>query len=628
MSTISHIRHFFLLLIAIKTIYCQTDPTICPEGSITKPDDPRWHQIHGRFEISGEYVLNDGAFEVSQAFTLGRDAIFVTINGVPFQHYYNFETKEYFTLSTLILDQAPVPLCARSIITDQFATSNISAGVVKPSILLGFDTHNKPNELWATRLLGEGVIRGIPVDIFTSCFYVPDIKATISATYFYSNVTKFVSNLGRGQPILVRIDVKSIVAGSRQDYTFNIFRFTPHPRMNEEIRALQTPSGFFCENRTNTKHLPRDIPERLSVNSEVQFPAWNHSILSGHEMYDKQSEFVRFDAYLGRFGHYTEIHDYITGLNYRYEHRTQRCTVTDITVGYDAQAAEGQPNFVRMSDGLEFFLIEGLLFHYTGVHRCGERINCHVWLGEKVLTGATKGVQRREWYWAFEVNGFELPNMIPMKLILTDVDERGRQTQLTEINMYNYNRNPIATFEVDYTLSECYRALGPKKGYHYGVVKFTIENDKNYPVQKNIQYLQFTIWYTLTVYLQLRPVRISNIIIDHEDKDLLVTFTLLDVPPKYGPVEHPLHEHTLATLIERLERMINNNLLAFRAKYGTKEVELRARKNSLAAIFTNEKTVIKSSGMLITGLWIGFLVFGILIGVGATFIIVKKYTSN
>ncbi|CAF4538593.1 unnamed protein product, partial [Didymodactylos carnosus] len=62
--------------------------------------------------------------------------------------------------------------------------------------------------------------------------------------------------------------------------------------------------------------------------------------------------------------------------------------------------------------------------------------------------------------------------------------------------MFNFHRNPLTIFEIDHTLSECYRALGPKQGYNYGVVKFVIANDKEYPVHKNIEYLTLTIWRT------------------------------------------------------------------------------------------------------------------------------------
>ncbi|CAF1014057.1 unnamed protein product [Didymodactylos carnosus] len=617
-------KFFLLLAIIIQIIDCQGE--VCVDGLIGKPDDPRWHPIAGRFEIFAEVAFSDGAFEVTQAFTAGRDAIFVTLNGVPFSHYYNFETNEYFTVSTLILDGAPVPLCLKSVIDNQFPTSNVSGTVLKPSILLGYDSKNKINPAWATRFVGETILRGIPVDIFIACFYVQDIQTTVEATYYYSNVTKFHGYLGRNTPILLQIDVKTVAFGKQESYQYNIFRYTPYPRPNQEIRALETPTGYFCKNRNSTKPLPSDLPERLSVNSETQVPQLNNTILSGHELFDKQAEFVRLDLFFGRLGHFTEIHDYRTGLSYRYEHMTQRCTVNDINGQFDGVQVEGQPNIVRMRDGLEFFLLDNTTFHYTGVRHCRERVNCHVWIGEKALDGNRKGTQHREWYWAFEMNGVELRNLIPIKFIMTDLDERGRLISANEITMFNFHRNPLTIFEIDHTLSECYRALGPKQGYNYGVVKFVIANDKEYPVHKNIEYLTLTIWRTLTLFLQLRPVRISNIVIDHDGKDLIVTFLLLDVPPKYGPVEHPLHEHSLDTLVERLQTLINDNTLAFRAKFDTKEVDLRARKNSLDVIYVNNKSVTKAHGPLITGLWIGFLVLGLLLGVGVAFIVVKKYT--
>ncbi|CAF4168765.1 unnamed protein product, partial [Rotaria magnacalcarata] len=105
---------------------------------------------------------------------------------------------------------------------------------------------------------------------------------------------------------------------------------------------------------------------------------------------------------------------------------------------------------------------------------------------------------------------------------------------------------------------------------------------------------------------------------------ILVTFTLLDAPPRTGPVENPLKESSLDTVIGRLSSIIDASGLAFRARYDTKQVVLRARAGSLNVDHRSTKTKVKSSGPKITGLWVGFVIAGLVVGVIGGFIVFRK----
>lgn len=197
------------------------------------------------------------------------------------------------------------------------------------------------------------------------------------------------------------------------------------------------------------------------------------------------------------------------------------------------------------------------------------------------------------------------------------------------------------------------------ENFNLGVISFILVNDQDYPVQQNINYLQYSIWETLAATLQIRPIRLSHIVVDRDGKDIPVTFTLLDAPPRLGSVEIPLQEPSLTTVTERLRTIIDANGLAFRAKYDNNEVTLRARINSLQIISTSFnpntngcenqtfvrsiistecpestidpnleqtiETVYKSSGPLITGLYIGFIILGLLIGTVSGFFVLRRF---
>jgi hypothetical protein len=190
------------------------------------------------------------------------------------------------------------------------------------------------------------------------------------------------------------------------------------------------------------------------------------------------------------------------------------------------------------------------------------------------------------------------------------------------------------------------------------------------------------IWQTLAQVLQVRPVRISNIIVNHDGKDLPVTFTLLDAPPRLGPVAVPLQELSLTAAIAKLRTVIDSNMLNLRAKFNTTEVTLTARNNSLQIIYTSNdqsgaqcanqtttaspatttspstatnpstttsasatacpatatvpeptiKQIIEitynSSGPLITGFWIGFIILGLLVGLVGGFFVSKRFVPQ
>ncbi|CAF0925746.1 unnamed protein product [Rotaria sordida] len=663
------LRIFLIIhsLILTNVIYGQVDPQLCPDGPITKPD-PNWRPIPYRFEIMTELISGNEMMELSQAFSNIRDAIMINSRVGPLQFYWNFGTNEQFEVLTAIVNQQLIPTCLRQVIGPTSETSVMQPNTLflKPSVLLGYDHRNEINLSWGNQYMGNEIIRSVPTNKFKSCFYVSDIRATVSATYYISDATKFQANLPANASMILKIDVQIKAQNGRQEtYTYNVFRYTPNPSRQEERQALETPAGVYCPNRTSTLLVPSNIPERVSSNSEVLIPQANASIFSTHGLYDTEFQFSRFDLWFpDNFGrpqlhHYTEIHDFGVGLSYQYNHSTRHCTVRDINAGFnDVVTVDGHPNLVQMGSPQHLFLMDDMTYQFTGEKPCRDRVWCYVWIGENYLPNGT--VQHREWYWSSTINGDPVQQSTPMKMVLKSY-VNSVLIYSFEIAFFNFRRNPNTAFEIDYTMAECYRAMGPEEKFNLGVISFTIANDKEYPVHKNIDYLRYTIGQTLTNVLQVRSIRISNILVDHDGKDLPVTFTLLDSPPRLGPVEFPLQEPSLTTAIERLRTVIDANGLLFRAKYNTTEITLRARIRSLQVIHTsldqnttqcinktlgqgqnpnecpptttvqnqdlnqNIEIVYKSSGPLITGFWIGFIILGVLIGTVGSFFVLKRF---
>lgn len=282
---------------------------------------------------------------------------------------------------------------------------------VKPSILLGYTPRDEVNPSWGITYVGDTELRGIPVNKFVSCFDVPDIQSTVAATYYISDVTKFQAYLRFNQSLILQMDV--IIQnrnGGTEEYKYNVFRYIPNPNPREERQALETPEGVYCPERISTLQMPQNVPERLSSNSEAFVAQASGSIYSTHGVYDTEYRITRFDVwYPDPFNgpewlHFTEIHDFAVGLNYRYNYTNRQCVALDIDMTYgDAIPVDGKPNVVQMSSPQHLFLMDDMDYQYTGEKRCRDHVWCNVWIGEGQITNDT--VQHREWYWASRING-------------------------------------------------------------------------------------------------------------------------------------------------------------------------------------------------------------------------------
>ncbi|CAF1066270.1 unnamed protein product [Adineta ricciae] len=619
----------------IALINAQVDPQLCPNGASAPIPDPKWRPVPSRFEIVTEMVSDTEVMELSQAFSTQRDAIATNSRYGPVQFYWNFITNEQFEVLTEIVNQTPVPQCLRQVIGTTSETSVIQPNtlILKPSALLGFDARNQANAYWGVRYDGDEDLRGIPTNRFKSCFFLNDIKATVAVTYHVSDPDKFQGYLARNQSTILQIDVRVKNQMNRMEaYTYNVFRYIPNPSRREERQALETAAGVFCLNRTSTMAMPTDLPERISSNSEAFIPEANSSIYSTHGLYDSEYQFTRFDVWFPdpfggpNWAHFTEIHDFATGLSYHYNHTTRQCKVSDINTFFgDAEAVSDQPNLVQMGSPQHLIVTDGMSYHYTGEKRCRDRVWCHVWIGEKYLSNET--VQHQEWYWASSMNGEPLQHSFPVKMVWRTY-VKGALTNSFETTTFNYRRNPMTIFEIDFALADCYRSLGPSENFNLAVLSFTIANDKKYPVFENLNYLRLHIFETLMFALFIRPIRISNLIVDqNESNDILVTFTLLDAAPRTGPVEVPIKESSLDTLIERLTAVIDSNALTFRARVNAKQIILRARPDSLNIRHQSSEKKVISTGPRITGLWLGFITIGVIVGAVTGFLVFKKLAT-
>ncbi|CAF0920246.1 unnamed protein product [Adineta steineri] len=638
-------RNLILLLnvcLLFKIFSCQEiDLNICPNGLTNFPPDPQWpNNIPNRFEIITELTTDVETIEITQLF-LGhnKDVIYFHNYEANLSTYYDFEINEMLTINDKLK-------CDRTEIKPNeylpFATSQI----VKPSILLGFNGRNKYNDAFFTRYIGKETIRdGILTQKFQACFYIDQENITINATYYISESSpdQIIPDI---RPDIVQIDVRS----NDYPYTYNIIRYVSNPSL-----TIKTPSGAYCPNRTITKEFPQNIPSRLSIHADAYTLKDNDhpsKIESYNRLIDESSEFERLDYTMNKIDTMsppsTLLVDYSTKLQYMYTRQTQQCTVTNLTTLSMHNTNELLFQFGHVNDSIRF--------QYTGLTGCGrEHIQCHRWIGQYDSDGF---VQQYEWFWSATFNEIDLQELIPIKAyISTTVKSEPRKTVNQEINIFNYNSRPNSMQMIDSTLGECYRSLGPSQGFNYAILRMTLNNDEKYPVHKQLLSLERHVHIQLANDLKIRHIRLSSFVIDitrdttdHQDKDIYVTFTLLENPPG---VSNSLKEPSLIELIRQLAKQINDGHFHIQEDDGP--YDLYARPNSLQTLvlylspsetninYSNEtifvyhnitqivykqrqKIVLKRTGPLIAALWTGFVLLGMIVTIAiSSFVAIRKW---
>jgi hypothetical protein len=188
----------------------------------------------------------------------------------------------------------------------------------------------------------------------------------------------------------------------------------------------------------------------------------------------------------------------------------------------------------------------------------------------------------------------------------------------------------------------------------------TLDNDAKYPVHRHLLSLENRLHIQLANDLKIRHIRVSSFVIDttrdttdQRDKDVSVTFTLLDNPPILSTY---LKEPSSLELIRRLAKQINDGKFHIRDNDGA--YDLQARPNSLRTLVlyllpsenhTNyfnetifvyhnitqivyqerEKLIHIHTGPLIAALWTGFALLGMVVTLAiSSFVVIRKWTPT
>lgn len=225
---------------------------------------------------------------------------------------------------------------------------------MKPSVLLGYDHRNQPNPNWGVVYNGTTYIREMPAHIFRSCFYLSDIHATISATYYISDSNQFESYLPKKANMILQIDVSAISDElPQQNYVYNIFDYVSDLSEDEAEEQLDTGEHIFCPKRINSLSLPNDLPTQFSFNQERFQTTQNFTLKSELNIFDRIVGFVQMDSWIpmvnsSKLSRLIELDDFATGLHYQYDQEKKSCSISPMTEGVYAVPIDPQSNFLGM----------------------------------------------------------------------------------------------------------------------------------------------------------------------------------------------------------------------------------------------------------------------------------------
>jgi hypothetical protein len=184
----------------------------------------------------------------------------------------------------------------------------------------------------------------------------------------------------------------------------------------------------------------------------------------------------------------------------------------------------------------------------------------------------------------------------------------------------------------------------------------TFNNDDKHPIHRYLLSFENDLHIQLANNLKIRHIRLSSFVIDiinQQDKDIYVTFTLLDNP---SISLNSFNEPSSIELIRQLARKINDGKFYVRINDGA--FHLQARPNSLRTLVfyllpsenhTNyfnetvfvyhnvtqtiikqyEKLVYKRTGSQIVALWTSFALLGLVVALAiGSFIAIRKWTPT
>ncbi|KAK6989321.1 hypothetical protein BgiMline_012529, partial [Biomphalaria glabrata] len=176
---------------------------------------------------------------------------------------------------------------------------------------------------------GTGTVRGLPVNIWTTCLTYPNTKAPIQVTFYFSQAGWNTSWSQQQMPL--RVEIKgvtqtstfgSLTTQATPRYFHHMYDFINYlPTVDPTSSVFKPPRRVACLNRINTHPLPK-IQTTFKYKAEIVNPS-TAQVTHYQVWYNAQAKLVREDTRsktpdpkVGVTTTVTEIHDFSTDVRY------------------------------------------------------------------------------------------------------------------------------------------------------------------------------------------------------------------------------------------------------------------------------------------------------------------------
>lgn len=554
----------FVALLAI--VNCQMDTSKCDpkrlkphpnipdrEFKLVKDEDLQYHMA-----IEDNDGSKQRTFEMDQYYDGpgNRAVTFFKSNSLEVRIYVYGNTNERVTHIPKI--QICTAEAANGTFDTPISAINTPSGVrIMPPISL---LHLMNGDAFKLVYIGKDNLRGIPVDQWQACTYSKETKVT-------SKLTVSLADGDSWTVAEVLNDVKNIPVGMQAENflpngttwknVYTVTKFKAAAMAKEEIWTVA--DGVYCDGRQKGKALP-NVPKAFSYRSQVVQPITETKNLIGSftnikEIYNQDQGLFRID-YIDGVDPITEVHDFNTDLNYKYNRYTGDCALSTIDpAGHDAKQDGG---FVKMKDPKEFFYFDTADFQYVGQKLVGN-INTDVWIGKRDFEN-----QQTTWQWHFMADGWFQNSKLavlahePVMLIITffervydNVTNESRiQTIPVYYYYYDFEETPLLDSS-DFDIVPCFDDK-PKKRF-----SFNLPTQHRARMQKYKTNLKNGILLGLVTATSVLPLRIQRLEVEFYQDSIQVVFTMLEKPEFYGPIKTKPQEITIANATLLLNATLN-----------------------------------------------------------------------
>ncbi|XP_033725682.1 LOW QUALITY PROTEIN: uncharacterized protein LOC117315550 [Pecten maximus] len=535
------------------------DTSICSPSQIQNSPTPKRPSLPNKYVVSIEANIENHNYTTD--YTEFYDG---TRNlGATHQWFLGFHVKSIYSPGTdeLFTVETQTGTCT----TDNLATAG-------PKYIFGYQpssSNQKVGRLFTTagalrfgngtneQYMGTSRVRGIIADYWKSCMYWPDMDATMEVHWYFTNTASWDPATGRTLPSPLRCQVNGKVWSGNPHVFNHTYEFNHFGTVFPTTHPFETPAGIACPHRKDTKPLP--TPSNYFVFTAETLNVDFNTIGFIKEWYAKDMNLVRYDykpatADVSPYGHnmLTEVHDFSEGIAYIRDPTVGNCTLTTISArGIDAKSVD--PNHVRIRTSQEFFNFDKAAYQYEGVRKV-RGMDADVWIATRTDWPASNPGKNSTWEWYFARQGWRESTghtyVFGMPLMLSvHSDNYGSIVY----NTYNFDEEKPGI--TDFDISKCYNYTNRQD------FAFKIPGSYQVNVAPNLQGFKYNVILAVHKAATVSSLRISDVKVDYDASNILVSLTILGTPNVQGDVNNPVTQVSLSTAATLLTNAINSNQL-------------------------------------------------------------------